>query len=49
MPRNWGSAGLLVNKALYHDAAMFKKIQLVPDLGDKIKLWGDVWTQVKTN
>jgi spermidine/putrescine transport system substrate-binding protein len=42
-------AALKNNKALYPDAAMFKKFQLVQDLGDKIKLWDNVWTQVKAN
>ena len=40
-------AALKDNPALYPDAATFKTFQLVRDLGDKIKLWDTVWTQVK--
>jgi spermidine/putrescine transport system substrate-binding protein len=35
------------NPALYPDDATFKTFQLVQDLGDKIRLWDTVWTQVK--
>jgi spermidine/putrescine transport system substrate-binding protein len=40
-------AALKNNPALYPDDATFKTFQLVQDLGDKIRLWDTVWTQVK--
>lgn len=37
------------NPALYPDAATFAKFQLVEDLGESVRLWDNVWTQVKAN
>lgn len=37
------------NKALFPEATMLKKMGSLQDLGEKSKLWEDVWTEVKTN
>ncbi len=37
------------NKGLFPEASVMKKLEAIHDLGDKNKLWEDIWTEVKTH
>ena len=36
------------NSAIYPDDETFKRLQILTDVGDKIKLYNKVWTSAKS-
>ncbi|MDG0817601.1 polyamine ABC transporter substrate-binding protein [Bdellovibrio svalbardensis] len=40
---------LQANKSLFPEAKVMKKLEAIHDLGDKNKLWEELWTEIKTH